>query len=169
MYQCFLLTPVFYGVRVVHLFSFLYYFFIVVSLCSVSCVAFVSDLSIRDSIWAFLLLLFEKLNLKSVAYSKHWMCLICDLCFAFYCWMHSKELFIASIQQGWVRAYIHREVSGHEELFFKSLTQGKVKYKITFPSKFQLSRWGPRSRPNLSRRVWGHMKILKYLMQNPAF
>jgi hypothetical protein len=33
-----------------HLFSFLDYFFIVVSLCSVSCVAFVSDLSIRDSI-----------------------------------------------------------------------------------------------------------------------
>jgi hypothetical protein len=49
--ECFLLTPVFYGVRVVHLSSFLYYFFIVVSLCSVSCVAFVSDLSIRDSIF----------------------------------------------------------------------------------------------------------------------
>jgi hypothetical protein len=47
MYQCFLLTPVFYGVRVTHLFSFLYYFFIVVSLCSVTCVAFVSDLSIQ--------------------------------------------------------------------------------------------------------------------------
>ena len=49
--------------------------------------------------------------------------------------------------------------------------ESKVK-KYTFPSKFPLSRWGPQSGPNILGGFGGippPKKILKYLMQNPAF
>ena len=45
-------------------------------------------------------------------------------------------------------------IQGMKNYFWSHLPKGKWNKKFTFTSKFLLSRWGPRIRPNLSRRVW---------------
>ena len=55
---------------------------------------------------------------------------------------------------------------GMTNYFLSHLPKRKWNKKCTFPSKFLLSRWGPRSRPNLSRRVWGHGPTWKFWIFN---
>ena len=67
-----------------------------------------------------------------------------------------RESCAGKIQNSWVPSLKFCIIRAWRIIFEVTYPRGKWNKKFTVPSKFLLSRWGTRGRPNLSRRVWGH-------------